>query len=136
MDIYQRLGELGLELPPPLPAGGLYNPDGTAVVGKVGRELTIEEGQIAARTCVMNALAALQEFLGDLNRVKRVIKVLGFVSSASGFNAQPKVIDGASELLAEIFGPQNGIGVRTAISAMELPLNLSVEIEFLFEVDG
>ena len=152
MDLYLRLKELGRELPPPLPAGGLYKPvvqlgntvyisgqgsfaaDGTPITGKLGGEQTLEGGQNAACTCVLNALAALHAYLGDLNRIKRVVKILGFVASAPGFHMQPQVIDGASRLLADIFGSENGVGTRSAISAIELPCDLSVEIEFLFEL--
>ena len=127
MDIYARLKELGLELPPPPPPGGLYKPVKQAgnllfvsgqgctregvpcFTGKVGAERTVEEGQEAARICVMNALSVLHDYLGDLNKVECLVRLQGFVASAEGFNMQPKVIDGASRLL-RIFG------VRTTAS--------------------
>lgn len=152
MDVYERLKELGLELPAPPPLGGLYKPvkqvesmlyvsgqgatvDGVpCVVGKVGAECTIEDGQRAARVCVLNALSVLHRHLGDLNRIKSLVKILGFVASAEGFNMQPKVIDGASRLLADIWGEEDGVGARSAISAIELPGGIAVEIEFIFEL--
>jgi len=152
MDIYARLEELGFQLPDLPPKGGVYMPvkqvgnllyvsgqgatvKGVPVVtGKVGTDRTLEEGQQAARICVMNALSTLQNYLGDLNRIKSLVKTLGFVASATDFNMQPKVIDGASLLLADLLGPENGIGARSAIGTNELPGNITVEIEFIFEV--
>ena len=152
MDVYERLKELGLELPPPAPPGGLYKPvlqvgdmlyvSGQGCTeagkpcfeGKVGAERTVEEGQQAARICVLNALSALEAYVGDLNKIKRLIKTQGFVASAEGFNMQPKVVDGASRLLADIWGEEDGVGVRTAISAFELPGRITVEIEFIFQL--
>ena len=152
MDIYARLKELGLELPELPPKGGIYKPvkqvsnmlyvsgQGAtvkgvpAIVGHVGAEKTIEEGQDAARLCVMNCLSTLHDYLGDLNRIKSVVKILGFVASAPGFNMQPKVMDGASALLRDIFGEDNGIGARSAIGTNELPGGITVEVEFIFEV--
>lgn len=152
MDIYARLKELGLELPELPPRGGIYKPvkqvgnmlyvsgQGAtikgvpAIVGHVGAERTIEEGQDAARLCTMNCLSTLQDYLGDLNRIKSLVKTLGFVASAPGFNAQPKVIDGASKLLMDIFGEENGVGARSAIGTNELPGGITVEIEFIFEI--
>jgi enamine deaminase RidA (YjgF/YER057c/UK114 family) len=142
---------LGLELPPAPPKGGIYKPvrklgnalyvsghtaskNGVQVVtGKVGAERSIEDGQGAARLCTLNALASLQDFLGDLGKIKGLVKTLGFVQSADGFNQQPKVIDGASQLLRDLFG-EDGVGARSAIGVNELPGNVTVEIEFIFEV--
>lgn len=104
------------------------------VTGKVGADRTLEEGQQAARICVMNGLSTLQNYLGDLNRIKSLVKTLGFVASAADFNMQPKVIDGASLLLVDLLGPENGIGARSAIGTNELPGNITVEIEFIFEI--
>lgn len=152
MDIYERLEELGIEIPPPSPKGGIYKTvkqmgpvlylsgqgsRGTGLpetLGKIGSDRTIEEGQLASRTCVIKALSFLHEYLGDLNRIRSVIKMLVFVSSADGFNQQPKVADGASQLLTDIFGPDAGQGARSAIGVNELPGNISVEIEFMFEI--
>ncbi|MCC8024834.1 MAG: RidA family protein [Clostridium sp.] len=152
MDVYGRIKELGYELPPAPPKGGIYKPvkqsgnllyisgqgatkNGVpAVSGKVGAERTIEEGQEAARICTLNALSVLDAYLGDLNKIKSVVKLLAFVASAPGFNSQPKVVDGASQLLKDIFGEENGVGARSAISTNELPGDITVEIEFIFEI--
>ena len=152
MDVYENIRKSGYELPPSPPKGGIYKPvkqvgnllyisgkgatkDGQPVVsGKLGSERTIEEGQEAARICTLNALSVLHEYLGDLNKIKSVVKILAFVASAPGFNSQPAVVDGASQLLKDIFGDDNGVGARSAISAIELPGNISVEIEFIFEI--
>lgn len=151
MDVYDRLKELGITLPELPPRGGIYKPvkqvgnllyvsgQGATVkgvptiVGKVGSDRTVEEGQQAARLCALNALATLEDYLGDLNKIKSVVKTLGFVASAHGFNGQPKVIDGASSLYQEIWG-EDGVGARSAVSAIELPGNITVEIEYIFEI--
>jgi len=151
MDIYARLKELNLTLPDLPPAVGVYKPvrqagnclyvsgqiaakDGEPVFpGKVGAEVTVEQGQEAAKVCVLNALSNLHHFLGDLNKIKGLIKTLAFVQSAAGFNQQPVVINGASGLLKEIWG-EDGVGARSAVGVNELPRNVSVEIEFIFEV--
>ena len=152
MDIYDKLQELGIELPPPPPLGGIYKPakqvgnllyisgqgptrNGVSLVsGKLGSERTIEEGQLAARLCVLNALSVLHEYLGDLNSIKSTVKLLVFVESAPGFGQQPEVANGASQLLVDIFGEERGKGARSAIGINELPGDISVEIEFVFEV--
>jgi len=151
MDIYTRLKELNLTLPELPPAGGIYKPvrqmgnclyvsgqcptkAGVPVItGKAGAERTVEEAQEAARMCVLNGLSVLHNFLGDLNKIKGLVKTLAFVESAPGFNQQPKVIDGASALLRDIWGDA-GVGARSAIGVSELPGNSTVEIEFIFEV--
>ncbi|MCL2578620.1 MAG: RidA family protein [Oscillospiraceae bacterium] len=152
MNVYDKLKELQIELPPHPPLGGIYKPvkqvgsllfvsgqgptkDGKPVIaGKVGGERTIEEGQEAARLCVLNCLSVLHHFLGDLNKVKSVVKLLGFVESAPGFNRQPEVINGGSQLLCDIFGEDRGKGARSALGTNELPGDITVEIEFIFEV--
>jgi enamine deaminase RidA (YjgF/YER057c/UK114 family) len=152
MDIYDRLKELGLSLPEAPDALGLYVPvkqvgkllfssgqgpleKGKAVfTGKVGAGRTLEEGQAAARMCVMNILAQVEKHLGDLNRVKQVVKLLGFVASAPEFNDQPKVINGGSQVLIDIFGDA-GRHARSALGTNELPGNITVEIEAIFEVE-
>lgn len=101
--------------------------------GKVGRDITLEQGNQCARQCVINALAALKDYLEDLDRVKRIVKILGFVNSAEGFVLQPYVINGGSELLIEVFG-ENGKHARSAIAANELPFNTPVEIEMIVEI--
>ncbi|MCM3759242.1 RidA family protein [Alkalihalobacillus oceani] len=103
--------------------------------GKVGSDLTVEEGYDAARQTMINCLAVLKAQIGNLDRVKQVVKLLAFVNSADGFVEQPYVINGASELLEEVFG-EKGKHARSAISANELPFNTPVEIEMIVEVDS
>lgn len=151
MPIADRLRELNLTLPPApkplasyIPAvqtGSLLIVSGQVPVengrvvrpGKLGAELTVEEGQELARLCVLNGLAAAQQALGSLDRVRRVVRVAGYVASADGFSQQPAVINGASDLLAEIFG-EAARHARVALGVNELPLGCAVEIEFMFEV--
>ena len=153
MDVYKRIEELGYTLPSAAPKGGIYKPvkqvgdllyisgqgatrnGEPAVWGKLGSDRTIEEGQEAARICTLNALSAVHSYLGDLNKIKSVVKILAFVASAPGFDRQPKVVDGASKLLMDIFGEDRGVGARSAIAANELPGNISVEIEYIFEIE-
>ena len=104
-----------------------------AVVGKVGGACTLEQGQAAARMCALNALSTLNHYLGDLNRIKSVVKILGFIASAPDFNMQPKVLDGCSMLLRDLFGDE-GIAARSAIGVNELPGNIACEVEFIFEI--
>jgi len=101
--------------------------------GKLGKDFTIEEGQQFARQCMINALQIIKEHGGGLSNVKRVIKMLGWVSSAEGFNDQPRVINGASDFLEEVFG-ENGKHARSAVGTNELPLNIPVEIELIIEL--
>ena len=151
MDVYARLKELNLTLPNLPQPGGIYKPvrragnclyvsgqvaekdDVPVFPGKLGAEVTVEQGQEAARACALNALSNLHHFLGDLNAVKGVIKTLAFIQSADGFNQQPAVANGASGLLKDIWG-EDGLGARSAIGVSELPDGVSVEIEFIFEV--
>ena len=151
MSVYAKIKELSYEIPELPPKGGIYKPvkqvgnmlyvsgQGSTnkgipvIVGKVGSDRTIEEGQDAARICALNALSTLQDYLGDLNKIKSVVKTLVFVASADNFNQQPKVIDGASRLFSDIFG-DDGIGARSAIGVSELPGNITVEIEYIFEI--
>ena len=146
----ERLAELGLELPPVTPPVAAYLPavqsgnhvyvsgqvpvaDGKLLAaGKVGAEVTTDEAKELARRCALNALAAVDALVG-LDRVTRVVKVLGFVASASGFTGQPAVVNGASELFAEVFGPA-GQHARSAVGVAELPLGAPVEVEAIFEV--
>ncbi|MCL2380233.1 MAG: RidA family protein [Treponema sp.] len=151
MDVYARLKELNLTLPD-LPAiGGIYKPvrqagdclyvsgqlairNGEPVFpGKLGGGVTVEEGQEAARACVLNALSHLHNALGDLNKIKGVVRSLVFVQSAEGFSQQPLVANGATGLLRDIWG-EDGLGARSAFGANELPRGVSVEIEFIFAV--
>jgi len=146
-----RLVELGLLLPPaPKPAGvykpvlvvdkflyvsgqGPINSDGTLMKGKLGADLDTEEGKLAARQVGLTMLSTIKAHFGDLKKIKRLIKVLGMVNSAPGFEKQPLVINGFSELMAEVFGEEKGIGVRSAVG-MILPSNIPVEVEAMFEL--
>ena len=150
-DLEARLRELGHELPAvPAPAGA-YVPAtraGTLVftagqlpfeggelhtTGKVGDAVTLEEASGAARLCALNALAAAAAEAGGLNQVARIVKVTGYVASAPSFNRQPEVIDGASELMGQIFG-EAGLHARSAIGVAELPLDAPVEVELVVEL--
>lgn len=143
--IADRLDELGIELPPPFPPAGNYLAcviDGALVhvgghgpiagevmvQGKVGRDLTLEEGQHAARMTGLSILATLSAAFGDLDRIERMIKVFGMVNCAPGFNQTPAVINGCSDLLVEVFGDA-GQHTRSAVGMAELPFNIAVEIE-------
>src|SRR6188474_3295319 len=148
----QRLTELNLSLPPaPKPVAvykplvivdrmayvsghGPLKPDKSLITGVVGRDLTMEEGKTAARQVGLAILATLRDQLGSLDRVKRLVKVLGMVNSAPDFYDHPKVINGCSELFAEIWGPDHGIGARSAVGMGPLPGNIAVEIEAIFEL--
>jgi enamine deaminase RidA (YjgF/YER057c/UK114 family) len=145
-----RLIELGLVLPPVATPAGRYLPavrsgslvftagqlplvDGVlGATGKLGAEIDTERGQQLARTCVLNALAAVDGLVG-LDAVVRVVKVVGFVASAPGFTAQPTVLNGASELLGVVFGAA-GAHARSAVGVAELPLGAPVEVELIVEV--
>ena len=151
MSFDARLEELGITLPPVPAAAGLYVPilrtgplvfisgqvplrDGQAMAtGYCGGSVTVEEGADLARQCTLQALAVLRDHLGSLDRILRVVRVGGFVASAAGFNKQPQVINGASQLLLDVFGDA-GKHVRAAVGVSELPLGVPVEVEFLFEV--
>ena len=152
MSIDARLQELGLTLPDPPPAGGTYSPvvivdktayvsgqgpytaDGTYLTGKVGGDLTEEQGIEAARVVGLTMLATIKAQLGSLDRVKRIIKVLGMVNSTTDFETHPKVINGFSDLMVEIFG-ENGRAARSAVGMGSLPGNIAVEIEAIIEMN-
>jgi enamine deaminase RidA (YjgF/YER057c/UK114 family) len=106
-----------------------------SVTGKVGKELTLEQGYQAAREVGLNLLATTRTTLGSLDKVKRVVKVLGMVNSAPGFGDQPKVINGFSDLMVEVFGEAVGKHARSAVGMAELPLGIPVEIEMVLEVE-
>lgn len=150
MDIYKRMRDLGIELPEVPPPVGLFLPARQVgnllfasgqgsfyrdhrVEGKVGADVTLEEAQLGARYCMLNMLAALDAQLGNLNRIQRVVKLLAFVSSAPDFYQQPAVVNGASQLLIDLWG-EEGRHARSAIATNTLPSNLSVEIEAIFEL--
>jgi len=149
--IAERLSELGLKLPevakpvaayvPTVRAGNLVFVSGQLpfvggklmAEGAVGKDVTLEEAQACARQCVLNALAAVQAEIGDLDRLARVVRVGCFVACEKGFGDQPKVANGASELLQEIFG-ERGRHARAAVGSVSLPLNTPVEVEMLVEI--
>lgn len=143
----ERLAQLGLELPPLRPRAGNYigyvrhgdllflsgqGADGH--VGHVGADRSIEHGQLAARDCMLNLLAQTKDALGSLDRVEKVVKLLGFVACTPDFRDTPKVIDGASDLLHQLFGEERGAHGRSAIGAAALPLGFTVEIEMVVAI--
>ena len=150
MDVYENLKAHGIELPEQLSAAGLYKPvnqtgnllfvsgqgsmdRGKLLTGRVGVDATLEEAQYAARVCAINTLSALEAYLGDLNRIKRCVKILGFVAGADTFTEQAKVINGASQVFMDAFGAE-GRHARSAIGTNSLPLGLMVEVESIFEI--
>lgn len=151
MEIEARIAELGYVLPdPPQPVGAYlpaqqigellflsgttcYVDGGLLYTGRVGKELTVEEGFAAARQTVLNLLSVIKATLGDLDRVVKVVKLNGYVNSAPDFDRQPAVINGASELLQEVFG-ECGRHARTSIGVSDLPGHIPVEIELLVQV--
>lgn len=150
MDIYEKLKQLEIELPTTPTPSGLYvtcQRFGNAIYtsgqdcringnlvyeGKIGKDLTIEEGYDAARLTMLNCLAVIEKELGDLNRIKKFVKLLCFVNSTEEFIEQPSVMNGASQLLVDIFGDL-GKHARTAVSAYSLPFNIPLEIELIVE---
>ncbi len=152
MDIEKRLKDLGIKLPePPRPAAnyvqavrtgnllfisghGPYDDGKTILSGKLGKELTIEEGYRTARSVALNCLASVKAVLGGLDKVKRVVKLLGMVNCTEDFRDQPKVINGASDLLVEVFG-EAGRHARSAVGMQSLPNGIPVEIEMILEVE-
>lgn len=147
-----NFSKLGLTLPPAPKPLGVYKPcmidgkhlylsghgtvkeDGTLIIGRVGLDMDMAGGKLAARQVGLAMLATIKANLGSLNRVKRVIKVLGMVNCTADFERHPFVINGCSELFAQIWGEENGIGVRSAVGMGSLPDNIPVEIEALFEL--
>jgi len=151
MNAEQKIKELGLTLPqPPKPVAnyvpavktgnllfvsghGPYNDGKTKISGKVGQELTIEEGYQVAHNVALNCLASVKATIGDLNKVKRVVKLLGMVNCTDDFKDQPKVINGCSDLLVDIFG-DIGKHARSAVGMQALPNQIPVEIEMILEI--
>ncbi|MCS7207498.1 MAG: RidA family protein [Dehalococcoidia bacterium] len=149
----QKLREMGLTLPPPptpaanyvtavrtgnlvfLAGHGPRRPDGTYITGKVGREMTVEQAYEAARQVGLNLLASLKAAIGDLGKVKRVVKVLGMVNADPSFTEHPRVINGCSDLFVAVFGDK-GRHARSAVGMGSLPFNIPVEIEAIVEVEG
>jgi enamine deaminase RidA (YjgF/YER057c/UK114 family) len=154
MNAEERFKKLGLTLPPAPTPLGVYKPylidgkylylsghgpvrdDKTLIVGRIGSELTIEEGKLAAQQVGLTMLSTICTHIGSLDKIKRVIKVLGMVNCTSDFKRHPYVINGCSELFAAIWGEENGIGVRSAVGFGSLPDNIPVEIEAMFELIG
>jgi enamine deaminase RidA (YjgF/YER057c/UK114 family) len=152
VSVDERLSELGIELPAVATPAGAYVPavisgnlvftagqipliDGKLMAeGKVGAEISPELGREIARRCALNAIAAVKSVIGDLNRVKKVVKVVGFVASVPEFTGQPGVLNGASELLEQVFG-EVGIHARSAVGVAALPLNAPVEVELIVEFE-
>ncbi len=152
MGAEERLKEMGIALPEPPSPVGAYVPyvrsgdllfisgqiplQGGELIhrGKVGAEVSLEEGQACARLCFLNALAQARAALGDLDRVRRVVRLTGFVTCAEGFTDQAAVVNGASELSVELFG-EAGRHARLAVGVWELPLGASVELEVILEVN-
>jgi enamine deaminase RidA (YjgF/YER057c/UK114 family) len=156
--VEQRLAALGLVLPPPVkPPPGVVlpfrfvrligtrayisghsaqNPDGSIAgpLGKLGRDLTIEQGYAAARLTAVSILASLQRALGDLDRIASWGRVFGMVNSAPGFNKQPSVINGFSDLILDLYGPEAGAHARSAVGMAELPFDIPVEVEAEVEI--
>ncbi len=148
-----RLKELGLTLPPAPAPMGVYIPylidgkhlylsghgpvqeDGSLIKGRVGKDMDKDQGKLAARQVGLTMLSTIQSNLGSLNKVKRVIKVLGMVNCTLEFEEHPFVINGCSELFAEVWGKEKGIGTRSAVGFGSLPGNIPVEIEALFELE-
>ncbi len=152
MNPESRLAALAITLPPAPKPQGIYRPvlvlgnsvyvsghgplcaDGTMLTGRVGADLDLEAARAAARQTGLAILASLQAALGSLDRVRRVVKVLGMVNATPDFAEHPKVINGCSELFVEIWGPELGVGVRSAVGMSSLPGGIAVEIEALFEL--
>ncbi|MCD6598590.1 MAG: RidA family protein [Bacteroidales bacterium] len=142
---------MGLELPPAPPLGGIYFPvviiedllyvsgqgpvqnDTQLIKGKVGKDLTVEEGQLAARQVGLTMLSTIKAQIGDLSKIKRLIKTLGMVNCYPDFEQHPQTINGFSQFMVDVFGEENGKGARSAVG-MSLPGNIAVEVECIFEL--
>jgi len=153
MRIEARLKDMGIELPPAvtpvanyvpavrtgnlifLSGHGPFKEDGSLITGKVGADLTIEQGYETARRVAIGLLGSLKAVIGDLDRVNRFVKLLGLVNCTAEFADQPKVINGASDLFVEVFGDK-AKHARSAVGTNALPLNIAVEIEMIVEVEG
>lgn len=153
-DVYVNLKEKGVVLPKAPEKGGVYTPvipfgpdnkllycsgcgcniGDEKIIGKLGKDLTIEMGQHAAYNCMLNLLANLDAYTGNLNNIKRFIKVLAFVNCTDDFTEQPQVVNGGSNLLKEIFGDEIGVPARTAMGSNAVPGNQAVEIELIAEL--
>lgn len=148
----ERFKQLGLSLPPAPEPLGVYKPylldgkylylsghgpvqdDGSLIIGRIGVDMDADQGKLAARQVGLTMLSTIHTRIGGLNKVKRVIKMLGMVNATPDFERHPHVINGCSELFAAVWGEENGIGVRSAVGFGSLPDNIPVEIEALFEL--
>lgn len=149
----EQFEKLGLNLPPAPAPLGVYKPylvvddkylylsghgpvqdDKSLIIGRIGSDMTMDEGKLAARQVGLTMLSTIKTNLGSLNKVKRVVKVLGMVNCTPDFEKHPYVINGCSELFAEVWGPENGVGTRSAVGFGSLPDNIPVEIEAIFEL--
>ncbi len=148
----EKFAQLGLNLPPAPKPLGVYKPflivdrfvyvsghgpvqdDGSLIIGRVGADLDMEKGKLAAQQVGLTILSTLKANLGSLNKIKRVVKTLGMVNGTTDFQRHPYVINGCSELFAKVWGEENGIGVRSAVGMGTLPDNIPVEIEVMFEL--
>lgn len=153
MTAEENFAVLNLELPPAPKPMGVYKPclivdnfiyvsghgtvqnDGSRIIGRIGEDMDIEAGKLAARQVGLAILSTLKANLGSLDRIKRVIKILGMVNCTSDFERHPYIINGCSELFASVWGTENGIGVRSAVGFGSLPENIPVEIEAMFELN-
>lgn len=153
MSYDDRIQQLNLELPPAPQAMGVYKPivqvgnlvylsghgplqsDGYLVTGRLGADMDVDGGKAAARLTALALLSTLRNHLGTLDRVTRVVKLLGLVRCTESFDSQPAVINGCSELLRDVFGDDAGVGARSAIGTSALPGGIAVEIEAIFEVE-
>lgn len=149
--VEEKIKALGLELPPAPPSAGIYYPvvitgnhlyvsgqgpvqsNGELIKGKVGKDLNLEQGQLAARQVGLTMLSTIQAQIGDLSKIKRLIKTLGMVNCYPEFEQHPQTINGFSQLMVDVFGEENGKGARSAVG-MSLPANIAVEIEAIFEL--
>jgi hypothetical protein len=150
--IEEKLKAMGLELPTIPPSKAIYksclidgrhlyvsghvslNTDGTYITGKLGKDLDEEQGKIAARQCGLAILTSIKKHLGSLDKIKRVIKLLGMVNCTPEYEKQPLIINGCSELFRDLWGEDKGVGVRSAVGMGSLPGNVAVEVEALFEL--
>jgi enamine deaminase RidA (YjgF/YER057c/UK114 family) len=153
MQVEKKLKDMGIELPPAvtpvanyvpavrsgnlvfLSGHGPFNEDGALITGKVGADLTTEQGYAAARRIAIGLLGSLKAAIGDLDKVQRVVKLLGLVNCPPDFGDQPKVINGASDFLVEVFGDK-GKHARSAVGTNALPMNIAAEIEMIVEISG
>ena len=147
-----RLAQLGITLPAPnspianyvgavqvgnllfVSGTGPSKADGSSIVGQLGKDMDVKQGQEAARLVGINVLAAVKKHVGSLDKVERVVKTLGMVNATADFKDHPKVINGFSDLMVEVFGPEKGKGARSAVGMASLPGGIPVEVEIIFQI--